>query len=55
MSKVDTMGRKTYRDQTSSKQLTHQIAILRRHRFAKRSEQISPEQGSLRDNLLKTD
>lgn len=55
MSKVDTMSRKTHRDQTIIEQPTHEIAILRRHRFAKRSEQISPEQGSLLDDLLNTD
>ena len=55
MSKVDTMGRKIHRDQTIIEQLTHEIAILKRHRFAKRSEQISPEQGNLLDDLLNTD
>lgn len=55
MSKVDTIGRKIHRDQTIIEQLTHEIAILKRHRFAKRSEQISPEQGSLLDDLLNTD
>ncbi len=55
MSKVNIMGRKIHRDQTIIEQLTHEIAILKRHRFAKRSEQISPEQGSLLDDLLNTD
>jgi transposase len=55
MSKVDTMGRKIHRDQTIIEQLTHEIAILKRHRFAKRSEQISPDQGNLLDDLLNTD
>ena len=55
MSQVDTMGRKSHRDDTIIEQLTHEIAILKRHRFAKRSEQISPEQGSLLDDLLNTD
>ena len=55
MSKVDTMGIKIHRDQTIIEQLTHEIAILKRHRFAKGSEQISPEQGSLLDDLLNTD
>lgn len=35
--------------------MTHEIAILERHRFSKRSEQISPEQGSLLDYLIDTD
>ncbi len=55
MSKVDTLGRKIHRDQTIIEQLTHEIALLKRHRFAKRSEQISPEQGNLLDDLLNTD
>lgn len=36
-------------------QLSHEIAILKRHKFAKRSEQISPAQGSLLDDLLNND
>lgn len=55
LSKVDTMGRKSHRDDTIIEQLTHEIALLKRHRFAKRSEQISPEQGSLLDDLLNID
>ena len=31
MSKVDTVGRKIHRDQTIIEQLTHEIAILKRH------------------------
>ncbi|WP_413705280.1 IS66 family transposase [Pseudomonas sp. Pseusp16] len=55
LSKVDTMGRKIHRDETIIEQLSHEIAILKRHKFAKRSEQISPAQGSLLDDLLSTD
>jgi len=55
MSKVDTQSRKIHRDETIIEQLTHEIAILKRHKFAKRSEQISPAQGSLLDDLLNTD
>ena len=55
IAKVDTMGRKIHCDETIIKQLTHEIAILKRHKFAKRSEQISPAQGSLLDDLLATD
>lgn len=49
------MGRKIHRDETIIEQLTHEIAILKRHKYAKRSEQISPAQGSLLDDLLNTD
>lgn len=55
LSKVDTMERKIHRDETIIEQLSHEIAILKRHKFAKRSEQISPAQGSLLDDLLNTD
>ncbi|MGY2222439.1 IS66 family transposase [Pseudomonas gingeri] len=55
LSKVDTMSRKIHRDETIIEQLSHEIAILKRHKFAKRSEQISPAQGSLLDDLLNTD
>ena len=55
MSKIDTQDRKIHRDETIIEQLTHEIAILKRHKFAKRSEQISPAQGSLLDDLLNTD
>ncbi|WP_339478256.1 IS66 family transposase [Pseudomonas sp. RL_5y_Pfl2_69] len=55
MSKIDTQDRKIHRDETIIEQLAHEIAILKRHKFAKRSEQISPAQGSLLDDLLNTD
>ncbi|MFI8466477.1 IS66 family transposase zinc-finger binding domain-containing protein, partial [Stutzerimonas stutzeri] len=52
---VETMGKKIDRDQTVIEQLTHEIAWFKRHKFAKRSEQLSPDQGSLLDDLLDTD
>jgi hypothetical protein len=55
LSQVDTMGKKIHRDQTVIEQLSHEIARLKRHKFAKRSEQLSPDQGSLLDDLLDTD
>ena len=55
LSKVDTMGPKIHRDERIIEQLSHEIVILKRHKFAKRSEQISPAQGSLLDDLLNTD
>ena len=42
------MGKKNHRDQVIE-QLSHEIALLKRHKFAKRSEQLSPDQGSLLD------
>lgn len=43
------MGKKNHHEQTIIEQLTHEIAWL------KRSEQLSPAQGSLLDDLLDTD
>ncbi|MEG1112452.1 MAG: IS66 family transposase [Hafnia sp.] len=55
LSQVDSMSQKIQRLETVNEQLAHEIAILKRHKFAKRSEQLSPDQGSLLDNLLDTD
>lgn len=55
LSQVGSMGQKIYRLQTVNEQLAHEIAILKRHKFAKRSEQLSPDQGSLLDDLPDTD
>lgn len=52
---VETMGQKINRDQTMIEKLTHEIAQLKRLKFAKRSEQMSPEQASLLDDLIDTD
>ncbi|QHF46858.1 hypothetical protein PspS35_24805 [Pseudomonas sp. S35] len=38
-----------------NQQLIHEIAQLKRHRFAKRSESFSPDQASLLDDLIETD
>lgn len=42
LSQVDTMGKKIHRDQTVIERLTHEIAQLKRLKFAKRSEQLNP-------------
>ncbi|WP_165679005.1 IS66 family transposase [Metapseudomonas otitidis] len=55
LTQVDAMGKKIHRDQTIIEQLTHEIAWFKRHKFAKRSEQLSPDQSSLLDDLLDTD
>ncbi|TFB37143.1 IS66 family transposase [Pseudomonas sp. F01002] len=52
---VETMGKKISRDQTVIEKLTHEIAQLKRFKFAKRSEQLNPEQASLLDDLIDTD
>ena len=55
LSQVDSMSQKIQRLVTVNEQLAHEIAMLKRHKFAKRSEQLSPDQGSLLDDLLDTD
>jgi transposase len=55
LSQVDTMGKKIHRDQTVIEKLTHEIAQLKRLKFAKRSEQLNPQQASLLDDLIDTD
>lgn len=55
LSQVDTMGKKINRDQTVIEKQTHEIAQLKRLKFAKRSEQMNPEQASLLDDLIDTD
>lgn len=49
------MGQKAQRLETANEQLAHEIAIFKRHNFAKSSEQLSPDQGSLLDDLLDID
>nr|WP_279628781.1 transposase [Pseudomonas floridensis] len=46
LSQAGTMGKKINRDQTVIEKLTHKIAQLKRLKFAKRSEQMNPEQTS---------
>ena len=55
LSQVDTMGKKINRDQTVIEKLTHEIAQLKRLKFAKRSEQMNPEQANLLDDLVNAD
>jgi hypothetical protein len=52
---VETIGKKISRDQKLIEKLTHEIAQLKRLKFAKRREQMNPEQASLLDDLIDTD
>ena len=52
---VETMGQKINRDQTVTEKLTHEIAQLKRLKFAKSSEQLNSQQASLLDDLIDTD
>ncbi|OPA90615.1 transposase [Pseudomonas fluorescens] len=54
-SQIEAMSKKIQNDGSIIEQLTYEIAFLKRHKFAKSSEQISPAQGSLLDDLLDTD
>ncbi len=40
---------------TVNEKLAHEIAQLKRFKFAKRSEQLNPQQASLLDDLIDTD
>jgi hypothetical protein len=52
---VQVMDKKIRHDKTLVEKLSHEIAQLKRFKFAKRSEQMSPEQASLLDDLIDTD
>ena len=52
---VETMGKKIHSDQTVIEKLTHEIAQLKRLKFAKRSGQLNPAQASLLEDLIDTD
>ena len=55
LSQVETMGKKIHHDKTLIEKLTHEIAQLKRLKFAKCSEQLNPQQASLLDDLIDTD
>lgn len=44
---VEHLDKELRHHKTRNQQLTHEIALLKRHRFAKRSESFSPAQASL--------
>ena len=53
--RVASLDQQVQYHKTRNEQLAHEIAILKRHKFARRSEQLSPDQISLLDDLLDTD
>jgi len=55
LSQVDSMSQKIHRLETVNEQLAHEIAIRKRHKFSKRSEQLSPDRGILLDDLFDID
>jgi len=53
--KVESMDKQIHHYKTLNEKLTHEIAQLNRLKFAKRSEQFSPDQASLLDDLIDAD
>ena len=53
--RVETMDKQINHQKSVNEKLAHEIALLKRFKFAKRSEQLSPDQASLLDDLIDTD
>jgi len=53
--RVETIDKEITHHKSVNEKLTHEIALLKRFKFAKRSEQLSPDQASLLDDLIDTD
>ncbi|MCO7613945.1 IS66 family transposase zinc-finger binding domain-containing protein [Pseudomonas chlororaphis] len=53
--RVETMGKQITHHKSVNEKLAHEIALLKRFKFAKRSEQLSPNQASLLDDPIDTD
>lgn len=53
--RVETMDKQITHHKSVNERLAHEIALLKRFKFAKRSEQLSPDQASLLGDLLNTD
>ena len=52
---IERLDKEVLHHKTRNQQLIHEIAQLKRHRFAKRDESFSPDQASLLDDLIDTD
>ena len=52
MQRVESMDKQIHHYKTVNDKLTHEIAQLKRFKFAKRSEQLNPDQASLLDDLI---
>lgn len=53
--RVENLDKEVHYRKTLNEQLSHEIALLKRHKFAKRSEQLSPDQGSLLEEWVDAD
>ena len=52
---TEQLDKEVLHHKTRNQQLIHEIAQLKRHRFAKRAESFSPDQASFLDDLIDTD
>lgn len=55
MDSLASKDRELHYSKTLNEKLTHELALLKRHRFAKRSEQLDAVQGRLLDELVDCD
>ena len=55
MQQVELKDRTIRHQQALNEKLTHELAILKRHRFGRRSETMNPDQASLLDELTDAD
>ena len=55
LQRVEVQDRTIRHQQTQNEKLTHELAILKRHRFGRRSETMNPNQASLLDELTDAD
>ncbi|EJM00330.1 hypothetical protein PMI18_03058 [Pseudomonas sp. GM102] len=55
MQRVEMMDKQIHHQKSVNEKLAHVIALLKHFKFAKRSEQLSPDQVSLLDELIDTD
>jgi hypothetical protein len=53
--RVETMAKQITHYKSVNEKLAREIAMLKRFKFAKRSEQLSTDQASLLDDLIDTD
>jgi len=53
--RVESKDRELHYSKSLNEKLTHELAILKRHKFARRSEQLNAVQGRLLDELVEAD
>lgn len=55
LDRVESKDRELHYSKTLNEKLTHELTILKRHKFARRSEQLNAVQGRLLDELIDSD